>query len=91
MTINHLFILVTAAKLPALREFYGTALQSLGYKELMAIKNETRELYGYGSDYPYIWLKPLPADLKPVPTHVSIDAPGKFSNIERSQSGTMLT
>ncbi|KAF8858949.1 hypothetical protein BDZ45DRAFT_673686 [Acephala macrosclerotiorum] len=42
---------------------------------MIAVKNERMELYGFGSDYPYLWLKPLPAGTNPVPTHVAIDAP----------------
>lgn len=69
--------MVTASKLPAVRSFYQNALQSLGYQEMMAIKNEKMELYAFGSDYPYLWLKPLPAGVQAVPTHVAIDAPGR--------------
>lgn len=79
MTINHLFILVTASKLAAARSFYASALVPLGYTEMIAVKNEKMELYGYGSDYPYLWLKPLPVGTNPVPTHVAIDAPGKLT------------
>lgn len=78
MTINHFFVYVTAARLPALRAFYRSALEPLGYTEKIAIKNDEMELYAYGSDYPYLWLKPLPLNTKSVPTHIAIDAPGMF-------------
>lgn len=76
MTINHLFVMVTASKLPAVRSFYQNTLQTLGYKEMIVIKNEKTELYGFGSDYPYLWLKPLLPGVQAVPTHVAIDGPG---------------
>ena len=75
MTINHVFVLVSASRLPTLRLFYRAALQPLGYTEMIASKSG--QLYGYGSDYPYLWLKALPEGQTPTPTHVAIDASGK--------------
>jgi hypothetical protein len=72
MTINHVFIMVTASKLTSLRAFYRAALQPLGYTEMIEV--DDIRFYGFGSDYPYLWLKPLPEDQKPVPTHIAIDA-----------------
>ena len=73
MTINHVFLYVTASKLPTLRSFYRTILEPLGYTEMIRAHDET--LIGYGSDYPYLWLRALPPDQKPMPTHIAIDAP----------------
>jgi hypothetical protein len=73
MTINHVFLLCTASKLPTLRAFYRKTLEPLGYTEMIRAPNDT--LIGYGSDYPYFWLKALPPDQNPVPTHVAFDAP----------------
>jgi hypothetical protein len=75
MTINHVFLLVSASKLSALRTFYATILKPLNYTELIAA--EQIQMFGYGSDYPYFWLKPLPDNQTPVPTHIAIDAPSK--------------
>ena len=80
MTVNHIFLMVTASKLPSLRAFYLTALESLGYKEMIRANNDT--LIGYGSDYPYFWLKALPDDQAPVPTHIAFDAPD-FQTVDK--------
>ena len=64
MTINHVFLYVTASKLPTLRSFYRTILEPLGYTEMIRAHDET--LIGYGSDYPYLWLRALPPDRKSV-------------------------
>ena len=73
MTINHIFLMVTASKMSSLRTFYSKALQSLGYTEMIRVNDDT--LIGYGSDYPYFWLKALPPDQTPMPTHICFDAP----------------
>lgn len=73
MTINHIFLRVSQANMPALRQFYRSALKPLGYTE-MIVANEG--LIGFGSDYPYFWLQALPDDKTPLPTHIAFDAPG---------------
>ncbi|KAF2495606.1 hypothetical protein BU16DRAFT_618380 [Lophium mytilinum] len=73
MTINHLFLLVTPGRLPALRTFYRNVLQPVGYTEMIVAFNET--IIGFGSDYPYLWLKALPEGQTPTPTHIAFDAP----------------
>ncbi|KAH6722102.1 glyoxalase/bleomycin resistance protein/dioxygenase [Leptodontidium sp. 2 PMI_412] len=70
--INHLFLMVSASRIPALRSFYRTVLQPLGYTEMIAVKDGN--LCGFGSDYPYFWLKALPEGKEPVPTHIAIEA-----------------
>lgn len=72
MTINHVFLRVSKSNMTTLRQFYQSALQPLGYKE-MIVAHEN--LIGYGSDYPYLWLQALPEDKTPLPTHIAIDAP----------------
>jgi hypothetical protein len=32
---------------------------------------------GFGSDFPYLWLKAISDDTPSVPVHIAIDAPGK--------------
>jgi hypothetical protein len=59
-----------------MRLFYRSALQPLGYTEMIQASNNT--LIGYGSDYPYLWLKALPGDKASLPTHIAIDAPSQF-------------
>jgi hypothetical protein len=49
MTINHIFLLISASKFAATRIFYRTALKPLGYTELLAPSDQ---LIGLGSDYP---------------------------------------
>ncbi|KAG4436356.1 hypothetical protein IFR05_008146 [Cadophora sp. M221] len=70
--INHLFLMVSASRIPALRMFYRTVLQPLGYTEIIVVKDGN--LCGFGSDYPYFWLKALPEGKEPVPTHIAIEA-----------------
>ncbi len=68
MTVNHFFLMVSVSRIAALRSFYGTILQPLGYTEMIAHATKTgAQLYGYGSDYPYFWLKTLPEGKEPVP------------------------
>lgn len=74
MTINHFFLWVTARNMPALRSFYSKVLAPVGYKELICVPNGT--LIGFGSDYPYFWLKALPEGKQTMPVHVAFDAPG---------------
>ncbi|KAJ5437537.1 hypothetical protein N7445_006081 [Penicillium cf. griseofulvum] len=75
MTLNHIFFWASAAKYTSLRSFYRIVLQPIGYCEIIRVNNDA--LIGYGSDYPYFWLKRLPEDKDPLPTHVSFDAPSK--------------
>jgi hypothetical protein len=49
MTINHVFLMVTTSKLPALRAFYATILKPLNYTEMIAV--EQIQMFGYGSKY----------------------------------------
>ncbi|KAH7407492.1 putative glyoxalase [Cadophora sp. MPI-SDFR-AT-0126] len=58
--------------MPGLRTFYRTVLQPLDYTEMVVVKNGN--LCGFGSDYPYFWLKALPEGKEPVPTHIAIEA-----------------
>jgi hypothetical protein len=73
MTINHIFLNVTPSVLPRLRTFYNTILTPLGYTEMISHQGR---LFGYGSDYPYLWLRaaPILENQKLVPTHIAIDA-----------------
>lgn len=48
-------------------------------------------LVGYGSDYPYFWLKALPENQSPVPTHVAFDAPGMLISLRKWQEKKQLT
>ncbi|KAL3475440.1 glyoxalase/bleomycin resistance protein/dioxygenase [Aspergillus californicus] len=73
MTINHIFVWATASKLPSLRTFYQTVLAPIGYKELICVENS--RLIGFGSDYPYFWLKALPEGKASMPVHIAFDAP----------------
>ncbi|PYH75561.1 glyoxalase/bleomycin resistance protein/dioxygenase [Aspergillus uvarum CBS 121591] len=73
MTINHIFLWATAKNLPALRTFYGKVLAPVGYQELICAYNST--LIGFGSDYPYFWIKALPEGKTTMPVHVAFDAP----------------
>lgn len=75
MTINHIFFWASASKIAALRSFYRAILQPLGYTEMIRANNEA--LIGYGSDYPYFWLKKLPEGKEPLATHIAFDAPSK--------------
>jgi hypothetical protein len=80
MTINHISLLVTPARMPALRTFYKNVLQPIGYTEMIVAHNET--YIGFGSDYPYFWLKALPEGQTPVSTHIAFDAPSKMTGSE---------
>ncbi|PYI17214.1 glyoxalase/bleomycin resistance protein/dioxygenase [Aspergillus japonicus CBS 114.51] len=73
MTINHIFLWATAKNLPALRTFYSKVLAPVGYTELICAYNST--LIGFGSDYPYFWIKALPEGNTTMPVHVAFDAP----------------
>ncbi|KAL4780578.1 glyoxalase/bleomycin resistance protein/dioxygenase [Aspergillus varians] len=73
MTINHIFVWATATNLPSLRIFYRTVLAPIGYKELICVNNNS--LIGFGSDYPYFWLKALPEGKSTMPVHIAFDAP----------------
>ena len=86
MTINHVFLYVTASKFASLCSFYRTILEPLGYKEMLRGHNDT--LVGYGSDYPYLWLRALPPDQKPMPTHIAIDAPD-FAAVDKFHSNAL--
>lgn len=74
MTINHVFIRVTASRFAAVRQFYTTALQPLGYRELLTV--DPNSYVGIGSDYPYIFLRALPEGQANLPIHIAIDAKG---------------
>ncbi|KAF2244905.1 hypothetical protein BU26DRAFT_434438 [Trematosphaeria pertusa] len=91
MTINHVFVYVTAQRMAAMRSFYRSVLNPLGYTEMIrAFEGKT---IGYGSDYPYLWLQQVPEGHKPYPAHVAIDAPNnqavdEFHNLGLSNGGT---
>ncbi|KAJ5899293.1 hypothetical protein N7495_004037 [Penicillium taxi] len=74
MTINHVFVWGTSANFVALRSFYQTILQPLHYSEML---RGSDQLVGYGSDYPYFWLKQLPEGKTTMPTHIAFDAPNR--------------
>ncbi|KAH7064417.1 glyoxalase family protein [Paraphoma chrysanthemicola] len=73
MTINHVFIYSTPALMSRMLTFYRTSLKPLGYTEKINAFNGT--VVGFGSDFPYLWLKQVPEGDKPYATHVAIDAP----------------
>ena len=73
MTINHIFVWANPRNLSALRTFYRTVLAPVGYKELICAEKST--LIGFGSDYPYFWLKALPEGKTTMPVHIAFDAP----------------
>ncbi|KAF7887915.1 uncharacterized protein EAF01_011069 [Botrytis porri] len=75
MTINHIFFNASAAKFQALRAFCEVVLKPIGYTEMVCTNNDG--LIGYGSDYPYFWLKKLAEGQAPMPTHVAFDAPSR--------------
>ncbi|OQE34838.1 hypothetical protein PENCOP_c015G05148 [Penicillium coprophilum] len=75
MTVNHVFFWASAANFNSLRSFYRTILQPIGYSEMICVNNDA--LIGYGSDYPYFWLKKLSADKETLPTHIALDAPSR--------------
>ena len=62
--------------MPAMRGFYKNILMPLGYTEMIHVSDN---YVGYGTDYPYLWLKALPEGKPSTPTHVAFDAPGKNS------------
>jgi hypothetical protein len=74
MTVNHLFLMVSHVKMPAMSAFYRSVLTPLGYSEMITV---SESYIGFGSDYPYFWLKALPEGKDSVPTHIALDAPGK--------------
>lgn len=74
MTVNHVFLMVSHVKMPAMRSFYQSILKPLGYTEMITV---SESYIGFGSDYPYFWLKSLPEGKESVPTHIALDAPGK--------------
>ena len=69
MTINHLYLLVSHAKMPAMTAFYKNVLAPLGYTQMITVSERH---IGFGSDYPYLWLKSLPEGKESNPTHVAI-------------------
>ncbi|KAF2786543.1 hypothetical protein K505DRAFT_411913 [Melanomma pulvis-pyrius CBS 109.77] len=73
MTINHLFVYVKAHRMSAMQSFYRDVLKPLGYTEMIRASNG--KTVGYGSDYPYLWLRAVPEGHVPYPVHVAIDAP----------------
>jgi hypothetical protein len=72
MTINHFFLHISHRQFAAARTFYATALESLGYKEMMYPRDD---LVAFGTDFPYLWLKRLSESQEPLPTHIAFDAP----------------
>lgn len=72
MTINHVFLRVTASRFAAVRRFYVEALKPLGYKELITVDADS--YVGIGSDYPYLFLRALPEGQTNLPTHIAFDA-----------------
>lgn len=71
MTINHVTLKVSKANFEALRSFYTSALEPLGYHEMMQMGDD---LIAFGSNWPYFWLQALSEETHPVPTHVAFDA-----------------
>ncbi|KAH8591456.1 glyoxalase/bleomycin resistance protein/dioxygenase [Bisporella sp. PMI_857] len=71
MTINHFNLLVSQAKMPVMRTFYKNILKPLGYTEMIHVNDN---YVGFGTDYPYLWLKALPVESAVIPTHVAFDA-----------------
>jgi len=63
--------------MPAMRSFYTNVLMPLGYTEIIHV---SEQFVGYGTDYPYLWLKALPVGKLSMPTHVAFDAPGMPAN-----------
>lgn len=61
--------MVSTSNFPALSTFYAAILTPLSYSTYLSRPN----FIGFVSDYPYIWLKALPPDVKPVPTHIAFD------------------
>ena len=91
MTINHVFLRVSASNFAATRAFYMTALSPLGYKQMITV---SPTYVGIGSDYPYLFLKALPAGKEAVPTHMAFDAPSTrsvpcFSAVTNAMQGNM--
>ena len=81
MTINHIFIRVTASRFAAVRHFYANALKPLGYRELITV--DPNGYVGIGSDYPYLFLKALPEGQQSLPTHIAFDASGMNPTAKR--------
>ncbi|KAL5337889.1 glyoxalase/bleomycin resistance protein/dioxygenase [Aspergillus crustosus] len=73
MTINHIFVYLSAANHASLRTWYRTVLAPIGYNELVSVFSGTQ--IGLGSDYPYLWLKKLPEGTEARPVHIAFDAP----------------
>jgi hypothetical protein len=88
MTINHIFVWASAAKAQSLQAFYRTILKPVGYSELIRVNDGN--LVGYGSDYPYLWLKTLPAEKSPLATHIAFDAPSEFLSKKFIQRNTNI-
>jgi hypothetical protein len=77
MTINHIFVWASAARFQSLQSFYRAILQPVGYTEMISVNGNA--LIGFGSDYPYFWLKQLPEGKEPLPTHIAFDAPSEIA------------
>lgn len=75
MTINHVFLKVSNANLTALRTFYASALEPLGYREMF---QKGDGLIAFGSNFPYFWIQALPEGTVPTPTHLAFDAPSEL-------------
>lgn len=78
MTINHIYLRITASRFAAVRNFYIQALKPLGYRELITI--DSNSYVGIGTDYPYLFLRALPADHASLPTHIAFDSPGESTS-----------
>ena len=87
MTINHIYIRVTASRFASVRNFYITALKPLGYREILTI--DPNSYVGIGSDYPYLFLRALPEDQQSLPTHIAFDA--KCTRLRPGLRTTRLT
>jgi hypothetical protein len=85
MTINHLFLHVKAHRMAAMQAFYNDVLKSLGYNEMIRASNN--KTVGYGSDYPYLWLRAVPEGHTPYPTHIAFDAPSKTWDFQLRLNG----
>ncbi|KAF2001377.1 hypothetical protein P154DRAFT_521771 [Amniculicola lignicola CBS 123094] len=71
-----------------MRAFYADALKPLGYSELIPVPGG--QLYGFGSDYPYLWLQALPEGQTANPIHVAIDAPNNEAVDEFHSTGLKM-
>jgi hypothetical protein len=85
MTINHVFIMVKQSQMLAVRSFYSATLLPIGYTEMLRVSGGN--IIGYGSDYPYLFLKAVPEDQTTAVTHVAFDAPSDAAVDEFYKAG----